>query len=468
MSEAKKAILIADDEDRIRNILKINLQSEYQVFLARNGEEAKRLLESEPIDLVLTDLKMPGGISGLDLLEFVKKELPHVPLIMITAYGTVENAVQAMKIGAYDYILKPIKISELKALIAKALQYGELVRENTALKAQLKQIQSTAQIITVNAEMKAILEKVKAVAQTTATVLIQGESGTGKQLVARAIHDLSPRASGPWVEINCGAIPRELMESELFGHEKGAFTGAVSTKKGKFELAHGGTLFLDEIGELPLELQVKLLHVLEKQRFTRVGGTRFLETDARIIAATNRDLLTMVEEGKFRQDLFYRLRVVHFQIPPLRQRTEDIPVLVQHFLQKHEKLNVYGKKDISITPEALQALIQYPWPGNVRELENVIQQSIIFVQDGKIKREDLPPEILTHGVTRALTKEALQEEKKQKTEKILREVEYQFLIRLLQSTTGNISRAAEISGYNRRQIHNLINKYHLDVKHFKK
>lgn len=468
MSQCKPTILVVDDEEKIRKILKINLQPDYQVILAQNGEDAQKYLQNENIDLVLTDLKMPGKVSGLDLLEFVKAKFPNIPLIIITAYGTVENAVQAMKIGAFDYILKPIKISELKALIEKALQYGRLVQENSALKAKLQELQSAMKIITVNPQMKALLEKVKAVAQTTATVLIQGESGTGKQLVARAIHDLSPRTNSPWVEINCGAIPKELMESELFGHEKGAFTGALQTKKGKFELANGGTLFLDEIGELPLDLQVKLLHILENQRFTRVGGTKILKTDVRIVAATNRDLAKMVEEGNFRQDLFYRLKVVQLEIPPLRQRQEDIPVLVQHFLQKHKQLNVHGLQNITISFEAIQALREYPWLGNVRELENVIQQSIIFVQDGKIKLEDLPDEIVKNSIPKAMTKEELKMEKKLRTEKILQKIEYDFLIRLLQSTSGNISKAAQKSGYDRRQIHNMINKYRINVEDFKK
>lgn len=468
MSELKPAVLVVDDEERIRKVLKINLQTEYEVFLAKDGQGAKTFLENEKIDLVLTDLKMPGKVSGLDLLTFVKKQFPYIPLIIITAYGTVENAVQAMKTGAYDYILKPIKISELKALIEKALQYGRLVQENTALKAKLQELRGASEIITVNPQMKALLEKVKAVAQTTATVLIQGESGTGKQLVAKAIHDLSPRVNNPWVEINCGAIPKELMESELFGHEKGAFTGALQTKKGKFELANGGTLFLDEIGELPLDLQVKLLHILENQRFSRVGGTKILETDVRIVAATNRNLAQMVEEGSFRQDLFYRLKVVHLEIPPLRQRPEDIPVLVQYFLQKHEQLNVYGLQNLTISSEAIQALREYSWPGNVRELENIIQQSIIFVQDGQIKLEDLPDEIVKNSIPKAMTKEELQMEKKLRTEKILREIEYDFLTRLLQSTSGNISKAAQKSGYDRRQIHNMINKYGINVENFKK
>jgi len=278
MSAAKSSILIVDDEEKIRKVLKINLQQKYSVFLAKSGEEAQHYLQNEAINLVITDLKMPGKVNGLQLLEYVKENFKQIPIIIITAFGTVENAVNAMKLGAFDYILKPIKLAELMPLIEKALHFASLVQENKTLKERLKKYEGQREIITANPRMQAILSTVKDVAQTNATVLIQGESGTGKQLVASSVHYMSPRANQPFIEINCGAIPKELMESELFGHEKGAFTGAVQTRKGKFEIASGGTLFLDEIGELPLELQVKLLHILESQRFTRVGGSQYLQT----------------------------------------------------------------------------------------------------------------------------------------------------------------------------------------------
>lgn len=464
----KAAILIVDDEDKIRKVLKINLQQLYSVFLAKNGIEAQHYLENENIDLVITDLKMPGEINGLKLLEFVQKEFQFIPVIIITAFGTIENAVQAMKKGAYDYILKPIKIAELTPLIEKALKFGHLVQENTTLKAQIKKYKVEREIITANQQMRAILSTIKDVAQTNATILIQGESGTGKQLAAEYAHYTSPRANNPFIEINCGAIPKELMESELFGHEKGAFTGAVRTKKGKFELANEGTLFLDEIGELPVELQVKLLHILENQKFTRVGGTNYIVTDVRIIAATNRNLSQMVKEGAFRQDLFYRLKVVFIQIPPLRERKEDIPVLTHYFLNKHKRLNIKGIQDLSISDEAMDALINYPWPGNIRELENVIQQTLIFTRDKTITINNLPKDINTGLRKKIETKDDLQLEKKRLTQSILRDIEYNFLKRLLSSTSGNISKAAKSSGYDRRQIQNLIKKHNINIENFKK
>jgi len=463
----KSAILIVDDEDKIRKVLKINLQQSYMVFLAKNGTEAQHYLENESIDLVITDLKMPGEITGFKLLEFVQKEFQFIPVIIITAFGTIENAVQAMKSGAYDYILKPIKIAELTTLIEKALKFGQLIQENTALKQQLRKYKRQKEIITANHQMKTMLNKLKDVAQTIATILIQGESGTGKQLVAEYVHNMSPRTDNPFVEINCGAIPKELMESELFGHEKGAFTGAVQTKKGKFELANGGTLFLDEIGELPLDLQVKLLHILENQNFTRVGGTKYIQTDVRIVTATNRDLVKMVKEENFRQDLFYRLKVIFIQIPPLKERKEDIPILIKYFIKKHEKLNIKGIRNPILSKGAMEALISYSWPGNIRELENIIQQTLIFANDGIITINNLPEEIKTGVIKKAETKKELQSEKQRRTETILRDIEYDFLKRLLASTAGNISKAAIKSGYDRRQIQNLIKKHNINIENFK-
>ncbi len=467
MDSSHPTILIVDDEEKIRKILKINLQSKYQVLLAQNGKEALQYLQKEPIQLVLTDLRMPGNVSGLDILEYVKNNFNYIPVVIITAYGTVENAVQAMKNGAYDYLLKPIKIADLEPLIEKALHYGQLLAENVELKKRLKKYEGFKEFITVNSRMKSLIETVKQVAATPATVLIQGESGTGKQLLASALHYYSPRAAQPFVEINCGAIPRELLESELFGHEKGAFTGAVQTKKGKFELASGGTLFLDEIGELPLELQVKLLHVLENQRFTRVGGTRFLTTRARIVTATNRDLQKEVAQGRFRSDLYYRLKVVFLQIPPLREREEDIPILVNHFLKKHRELNISGSHTLQISDEALEVLRSYTWPGNVRELENVIQQAIIFTKNDLITIDQLPADLRQQAIKPASTKEELQIEKQRRTERILMDIEYSFLKRLLKATRGNVTRAAEKSGYDRRQIQNLIKKHGINIENFR-
>jgi len=468
MEIQQPTILIVDDEEKIRHILKLNLQQQYNILLAQNGAEAKSYLEHETVHLVLTDLRMPD-MSGLDLLNHIKSSYGSIPVIIITAFGTIENAVQAMKMGAYDYIIKPIKIEELELLLEKSLHYGRLLEENASLKQRLKQYEGFQEIITVNPALKALIATIKQVAPTQANVLIEGESGTGKQLFAQAIHYYSPRANEPLVEINCGAIPHDLLESELFGHEKGAFTGAVKTKKGKFEIADRGTLFLDEIGEMPLDLQVKLLHVLENQKFTRVGGTQLLRTNARIIAATNRNLQQEVGQKHFREDLYYRLKVVFLRIPPLRERREDIPLLARHFLKKHQYLNPAPITEI--TDDALQILQTYTWHGNVRELENTIMQAIIFARNGRITPELLPDDITKSIRIKSekipLTKSELQQEKMKRTEKIIKEIEYSFLTRLLKETSGNISKAARKSGYDRRQIQNLIKKHHLNIENFK-
>ncbi|MBW2631541.1 MAG: sigma-54-dependent Fis family transcriptional regulator [Deltaproteobacteria bacterium] len=466
MKSFEHTILIADDEEKIRKVLKINLKNRYRVILAQNGSEAIEYLKNEAVHLVLTDLRMPEQ-GGLDLLQYVQRYHKHIPVIIVTAFGSIENAVQAMKMGAYDYILKPIKIAELQRLIEKALHYAQLLSENVQLKERLKKYEGFREIITVNPKMQALLEILKQVAATPATVLIEGESGTGKQLVAASVHYMSARADNPFIEINCGAIPATLLESELFGHEKGAFTGAIHTKKGKFELADKGTLFLDEIGELPLELQVKLLHVLENQKFTRVGGTQYIKTNARIVAATNRKLIEEVEKKRFRSDLYYRLKVVYLQIPPLRERKEDIPLLVQSFTEKYSRLNANGQRNIEISDEALNVLQSYNWPGNVRELENIIQQAIIFAKDGLITADTLPPEILENAIKPSLTKAELQDEKNRRTETIIRDIECSFLKRILSKTRGNITRAAEISGYDRRQIQNLTKKHDINTENFK-
>ncbi len=468
IEEFKPTILIVDDEEKTRKVLKIDLQDNYKVLLAKNGNEAVQLLKDNNVHLILSDLRMPD-MDGLELLHFVQQKHPNIPVIIITAYGSVENAVEAMKMGAYDYILKPVKIDELEALIKKSLHFGRLINENIELKERLKIYEGFNEIITINPKIKSLLEKIRHVADTPATVLIEGESGTGKQLFAQAVHYLSKRAENPFIEINCGAIPHDLLESELFGHEKGSFTGAVNTKKGKFELANNGTLFLDEIGEMPFDLQVKLLHVLENQKFTRVGGTKFQETDVRIVAATNRNLQDEVNNNKFRQDLYYRLKVIYFNIPPLRERKEDIPLLVKHFLKKHQNLN--PENDLKITDEAAKMLQVYNWSGNIRELENAIQQAVILAVNGLITPDLLPEEIknyyeLNHKDL-PLTKDSLQEEKKKKTKKIIDGLEYKFLINLLKKTSGNISRAAELSGYDRRQIQNLIKKHNIKSDDFK-
>ena len=464
----KPTILIADDEQKARKVLTIGLSDKYNVISVNNGKEAVKELAENNVDLILTDLKMPE-MDGIELLEFVKQKYKNIPVVIITAFGSVDNAVEAMKLGALDYMTKPVDLDELEKLIEKSLNYAKILDENIRLRDRLRKYEGFKEIISVNPKIKNLLERIVQVAKTPATVLIEGESGTGKQLFAQAVHYLSDRAEENFIEINCGAIPHDLLESELFGHEKGAFTGAINQKKGKFEMADGGTLFLDEIGELPLDLQVKLLHVVESQRFTRVGGTKYITTNVRVVAATNKNLKEEIEKGNFRQDLYYRLRVVYLQIPPLRDRKEDIPLLINHFLEKHSALNPRGK--VTFDEKAIKMMEFYSWPGNIRELENVIQQAMILASDLVVTSELLPEEIVESYVTEdeniPLTKEELHEYKNRKTEKTLNSIEYKFLINLLSKTSGNITHAAELSGYDRRQIQNLMKKHGVEASMFK-
>lgn len=473
MKNDAPTILIVDDESRERRVLSMNLSSNYNVLSAENGKQATELISGNKVHLVLTDMKMPE-MDGVELLEWIKKNYPAIPVILVTAFGSIENAVEAMKLGALDYITKPIKLEELEAIISKALVFGKILEENINLKEKIKKYEGFDEIITINSKMKKLIELVGQVSQTPATILIEGESGTGKMLFAKAVHYLSDRAEKPFIELNCGAIPHDLLESELFGHEKGAFTGAVSTKKGKFEIANGGTLFLDEIGELPLDLQVKLLHVLENQKFTRVGGTEFITTNARIVAATNKNLKEEVEAGNFRQDLFYRLKVIYFRIPPLRERKEDIPLLIDHFIKKYVH---FSQNEIVVDERARKIFIEHSWPGNIRELENIIQQAIIFSPDGRITPDVLPEELTENWVEEnstdlqdeyiPLTKDELTSEKKIRTESIIDELEIKFLVKLMKTTQGNITKSAEISGYDRRQIQNLLKKHNISADKFK-
>ncbi|AEB08221.1 sigma-54-dependent transcriptional regulator [Desulfobacca acetoxidans] len=384
-------ILVVDDEKNYLLVMETLLAGAgYEVFTADSGETALELTRRNDLDLVVTDMKMPR-MSGIELLEQLKQVYPDLPVIMMTAYGTVEKAVEAMKKGAFDYILKPFKNEEILLTIAKALELRHLLTENRRLRHDLEQRHRFDNIVGNSKAMQSIFAVVEKVAQTRATVLISGESGTGKELIARAIHHRSPRNQGPFISVNCGALTETLLESELFGHEKGAFTHAVAMRKGRFELAEGGTLFLDEVAEMSPGLQVKLLRVLQEMEFERVGGSRTIRVDVRVVAASNRDLKTEVGAGNFREDLFYRLNVVHLAIPPLRQRTDDIPLLVTHFMQKFARVNNRG--DIRLDPEVMKILLRYPWPGNVRELENVIERAVILCSGDTITIADLPPNV---------------------------------------------------------------------------
>ena len=464
----KRTILIADDEEKMRRVLEVNLQDQYQVLLAKDGEEALRIVKENEVNLLLAGMKMPGK-DGIRLLHEVKRVQPEIPVILITAYGTIESAVDAMKKGATDYLLKPIKMEEVRLVIERALLQADLINENRKLREEIKLLYGIDSIISKHPKMIEIMGIVQQVADSKATVLIEGESGTGKELVARAVHLNSKRAGFPFIVVNSSAIPRELLESELFGHEKGAFTGAGRRKIGSFELAHRGTLFLDEIGEMPKELQVKILRAIEGYRFMRVGGTEEIDVDVRLITATHRDLKVAVATGEFREDLFYRLHVVSIKLPPLRERKEDIPLLVSHFIEKHKK-EVKGRP-LEISEKALQILKNYSWPGNVRELENCILQAMLLTRSNRIGIEDLPLEVRGEGeepiVTIPKDSEALKRMKWELRKKAENEVERAFLREALKRNKGNISKTALDVGMDRRQLQNLIRKHRIVVKEFK-
>jgi len=386
----KPKILIIDDDTSLRRVLEYNLQEAgYQVSAAASGEEGLRLFAEEAPALVITDMKMPG-MDGMQVLKSIKERSPETLVIVITAFGTVDVAVEAMKLGAYDYITKPFNRDELRLTVGKALQFSGLATENRRLKDALADRVDFRTIIGSSPQMEKVFGIVRKVADSEASVMITGESGTGKELVARSIHALSGRKAGPFVAINCAAIPRDLLESELFGHVKGAFTGAVKDKTGKFQMADGGTLFLDEVGELPLELQPKLLRALQERVIEQVGGTRELKLDVRVVAATNLDIEKGIAEGVFREDLYYRLAVIPIHLPPLRQRRDDIPLLLRFFCGKH------GADKVAFDKPALATLTSYPWPGNVRELENMVERLLIMRDSDTITLDELPDKIVGH------------------------------------------------------------------------
>lgn len=380
-------ILIIDDDASLRRVLEYNLQEAgYQVTSAASGEEGLRLFEDVSPVLVITDMKMPG-ISGMQVLTSIKERSAETLVIVITAFGTVDIAVEAMKVGAYDYITKPFNRDELRLTVAKALQFNVLAAENRRMKSELADRADLRTIVGSSPAMERVFQVVRKVADTEASVLITGESGTGKELVARSIHAHSSRNSGPFVAINCAAIPRDLLESELFGHVKGAFTGAIKDKTGKFQLADGGTLFLDEVGELPVELQPKLLRALQEKVVEPVGGTKPQKLDVRILSATNLDIEKAIADGLFREDLYYRLSVIPLHLPSLRERRQDIPLLLKYFCGKH------GQEKVSFDKQSLELLISYPWPGNVRELENSVERMLIMRNGDTIGPDDLPDKI---------------------------------------------------------------------------
>ena len=381
------SILIVEDEAKMRRLLELNLGEEgFTTHAAADAETGLKLLSQEKIDLVVTDFKLPG-MNGLEFLQAIKRVDAALPVVIMTAYGSVESAVEAMKVGASDYVLKPFSLAEMVLVIRKELDACKLRDENRSLREALGQRYEYANVVAQGEKMQAVLALVERVAPTNSTVLLGGESGVGKDLIARAIHEHSHRASGPFIKINSTAIPENLLESELFGYEKGAFSGATTSKPGKFELADKGTLFLDEIGDVPPAIQVKLLRVLQERQFERLGGTRTLKVDVRLIAATNRDLRAALEEGTFREDLYYRLNVVAIDIPPLREHKEDIPVLANFFLERFARGS--GKPVRGITPAAMRLLMDFHWPGNVRELENILERGVTLSSGPMLETGDI-------------------------------------------------------------------------------
>jgi two-component system NtrC family response regulator len=424
---------------------------------ADNAQAALRLIEDADLDLVITDMKMPG-MSGMELLEASKRRKPELPVIMMTAYGTIEMAVEAMKKQAYDYITKPFQNEELKLTVQKALQNHRLIKENRLLTEALSDRYQYGKIIGKSKPMLEIYDLIRKVAQSKASVLITGPSGTGKELIAKAIHYDSPRKERPFISVNCGALTETLLESELFGHEKGAFTGAISMKKGRFELADGGTLFLDEVGDMPPSLQVKLLRVLQEMEFERVGGTKTIEVDVRVLSASNRKLKENVAEGVFREDLFYRLNVIHIEVPPLKERKEDIRLLVHHFIEKYRQDE--GKGKIELAPETWKALYSYPWPGNVRELENVIERAVVLNSGALIEFGDLPPEFsekpLELDVDRFISPDA-------ELQPTLERIEEKMIRRALAEANNVQAHAAEMLGITKSLIQHKMKKYNIQV-----
>ncbi len=447
----REKLLIVEDEPGMNEILRILLESDgYNVKSAMDGEEGIELLKKDIFDLVITDIKMPG-VDGFEVLRKAKELSPDTLVIMVTAFGTTESAIEAMKLGAYDYIHKPFKIDEIRIVVNKALEKRGLRRELEVLREKIRTTYRLENIIGKSAAMQGLFNIIPKIAQSTSSVLITGESGCGKELVARAIHNLSPRAGKAFVAINCATLPEGLLESELFGYMKGAFTGATHNKEGLFEIAHDGSIFLDEIGEMPFGIQAKILRVLEAGTFRRLGGTNDINVDVRVIAATNKDLKKAIKSGDFREDLFYRLNVVPLRIPPLRERREDIPLLVEHFLKKFRA----GRTRFS--PDAIGVLMGYSWPGNVRELENVIERLILLTEHEIIEPGDLPPELRDGGPGEGRLPELT--DRGIDLDGILEDIERAYIRRALELSYGVKTDAARLLNLSFRSFRHRLHKY---------
>ena len=442
MTEKKPNLLVVDDEKNTRDALRRGLADRFEVYVAADLNSAKALFLAEPMDAVLTDLRL-GHESGLGILELCRAQRPPPVCVVMTAYGSVESAVEAMRQGAYDYVTKPLDLERVEVLLRRAVRTVQVEKENVQLRAELKRSFGLERILGGSAGMKDVLERIRQVADSKASVLIEGESGTGKELVARALHGLSSRKSAPFVAVHCAALSPQLLESELFGHEKGAFTGAVERRIGRFEQAQGGTIFLDEIGEIDASTQVKLLRVLGERVMERVGGNKLMEVDVRLVAATNRNLEALVKNGTFREDLFFRIRVVQILLPPLRDRAEDIPILAEHFRKEYALEN--GKPSLEFSRQSLGLLCDYRWPGNVRELRTAVEHGVVLAQGLKIEAGDLPASLRQLGRGSTLRMLAPGGE--------LEKLELEAIQVALNQTGQNVTAAAKQLGIHRRTLH---------------
>ncbi len=448
-------ILIVDDEQSYRQLLTLVFEEQGNTIrTAMNGRQALDLLAAEPADIIISDVKMPD-MDGIEMLRAVRETLPDLGVILMTAFASVETAREAFKLGADDFIQKPFDVEELKLIVRKTLEKQVLINENRAFKRAQRERGSVKNIVGTSSKMNAIFQMIETVAEVQSTILVTGESGTGKELVARAIHDMSPRAEKPFVSINCGAFTETLLESELFGYVKGAFTGANTNRKGLFEAAHNGTIFLDEIGEMSPSMQVKLLRVLQERRVRPVGAHDELQVDARVIAATNRDLKKMTEEGTFREDLFYRVSVIPMHLPPLRERAEDIPDLIEHFIKK---FNDQAGKDVSMSPKTAQILEKYAWHGNVRELEHTIERAVALERTSEIQPEQLPEHITNYNPQRISSEFELPEDGINLVAH-LDNLEKTYVVEALRQSGGNQTKAADLLKMPVRSLRHLLDKH---------
>ncbi len=448
----KFTLLIIDDEKNIREGLAANFEMDgYNVKLAENGKQGLEFLAKGDIDLVITDLRMPG-ISGEEVLRKVTTETPGVPVIVLTGHGSIDSAVDAMRNGAYDFLTKPLNLDQLSLIVKRALEARELSLQHKQLKNEVEKEHVLDNIIGKSAEMQKVFEMIKKVSASKASVLITGESGVGKEVVADAIHNLSPRKKHQCIKVHCAALSETLLESELFGHEKGAFTGADSLVKGRFELAHESSIFLDEIGEINQSVQIKILRVLQERAFERVGGQETINVDVRIIAATNRNLEDEVKKGTFREDLYYRLNVIHIHVPALRERKDDIPLLISKFLEEFSAEN--GKTIKGISPQAKSAIYNYNWPGNIRELRNCIESAVVLCGSDEIQLEDLPPAVSKAGTEKAIIVPA---------NSTLDEAEKIIILQTLAANKNNKSKTAELLGIGRKTLHRKLEEYGIGI-----